>query len=91
MHEDGAFFAADTPGAKAHHRLVRKLGLVLRHSLRELCELGDAPIDGTREGAVVNLKSVAGIQHHDRLTAVVMPLIQPALKRLRRNAGRTTC
>jgi hypothetical protein len=40
-------------------------------SVRELSELADAPIQRALEGALVDFKSVARVQRHDRAARIV--------------------
>ena len=78
LHQDGGFFAADAAGAETHHGFVLQLGFVRLQRGGKFGELGDAPVNGAFEGAVVHLEVVAGVQRDHRAAVVVHTLLQPA-------------
>ncbi len=80
-HEDGRLLAANAPGAEAHHRLAFQLRLVGAQRGREFGELGDPPVDGALESAVVHFEGIAGVQRHHGAARVVVALRKPAPQR----------
>ena len=74
-HQDGRLFAANAPGAEAHHGFVLQLCLVRAKGVRKLRELGNAPVNCVGERPCVHLERVARIQRHHLTASVVMALL----------------
>src|SRR5688500_8143318 len=74
---DRGLLASDAAGAEAHHGLAGEGVAVRGGRLRELREPLDAPVDRAREGAVLHLERVPGVEEDDLAAVVVVALIEP--------------
>ena len=75
LHVDGRLFTSNTAGAKTDDGFVFQFIFVGHQGIGKFCEFGQAPVDGTFEGAFVHFVIVSGVQNDHGSAIVVKTLV----------------